>query len=120
MAVFDLQFTLAQGAFTVEIAERADVRSLALFGPSGSGKTTIIEAIAGLRTPSRGTIGVGDRLLFSRDRHLNLPARARRVGYVPQDVLLFPHLDVRQNVTYGADRGQADATHLIELLESAS
>lgn len=117
MAVFDLQFALDQGTFRVEIAERSDPRALALFGPSGSGKTTIVEAIAGLRTPAHGTIAVAGRVLFSRERHINLPARERRVGYVPQDVLLFPHLDVRQNMTYGAARGHADAAHLIDLLE---
>ena len=121
MAVFELDFTLAQDSFSVEMTERSEARALALFGPSGSGKTTVIEAIAGLRTPARGTIAIGEHVLFSRDRHVNLPARDRRVGYVPQDVLLFPHLDVRQNVLYGAARGEADSganlDSLLELLE---
>jgi molybdate transport system ATP-binding protein len=117
MAGFDLAFALRQGAFTVEISERTDARALALFGPSGSGKTTVIEAIAGLRTPQRGRIAIGDRLLFSDDRHVNLPARERRVGYVPQDVLLFPHMNVRDNVTYGAVRGNSNLDALVELLE---
>ncbi len=117
MAVFELDFDLTQGTFSVAIAERSDARALALSGPSGSGKTTVIEAIAGLRAPSRGTIAVAGRVLFSPERHVDLPARARRVGYVPQDVLLFPHLDVRQNVLYGSARGGADTDHLIELLE---
>jgi molybdate transport system ATP-binding protein len=121
MPVFELDFSLTQGSFSVEMTERSDARALALFGPSGSGKTTVIEAIAGLRTPERGTIAIGEHLLFARDRHVNLPARDRRVGYVPQDVLLFPHLDVRQNVLYGATRGNAGSeAHLdalIELLE---
>ncbi len=121
MPVFELDFLLTQGSFSVEMTERSDARALALFGPSGSGKTTVIEAIAGLRTPERGTIAIGEHLLFARDRHVNLPARDRRVGYVPQDVLLFPHLDVRQNVLYGATRGNAGSEEhldaLIELLE---
>ncbi len=117
MAGFDLAFALRQGAFTVDISERVDARALALFGPSGSGKTTIIEAIAGLRTPQRGRIAVGQRLLFSDERRVNLPARDRRVGYVPQDVLLFPHMDVRDNVLYGASRGDGNLEGLIELLE---
>ena len=117
MPVFELEFSLRQGTFSLEVAERSDARALALFGPSGSGKTTIVEAIAGLRSPSRGTIAVAGRLLFSGDRQLNIPVRDRRVGYVPQDVLLFPHLDVRQNVMYGADRGRADIEHAADLLE---
>jgi molybdate transport system ATP-binding protein len=114
---FDLDFRLLQGGFTLEIAERSDARALALFGPSGSGKTTVIEAIAGLRTPAEGRVVVGGRTLFSRRDRVNVPVQQRRVGYVPQDVLLFPHLDVRRNVTYGVSRGSADVTHIIEVLE---
>jgi molybdate transport system ATP-binding protein len=117
MPVFELDFTLAQGSFALHIVERSDARALALFGPSGSGKTTAVEAIAGLRTPSRGTIAIAEHTLFSRDRRIDVPARERRVGYVPQDVLLFPHLDVRRNVMYGATRGRADLTRVAELLE---
>jgi molybdate transport system ATP-binding protein len=117
MPVFELDFSLAQGTFALEIVERSDARALALFGPSGSGKTTAIEAIAGLRTPSRGTIAIGDHVLFSRAQRVDVPARERRVGYVPQDVLLFPHLDVGQNVMYGAARGHVDLAHVSELLE---
>lgn len=117
MPNFQLDFALRQGAFTVEIAERTDAQALALFGPSGSGKTTVMEAIAGLRTPQNGRIVVAGHELFSTDQGVNLPARRRRVGYVPQDVLLFPHLDVRQNVLYGADRGIVSADALLDLLE---
>jgi molybdate transport system ATP-binding protein len=117
MAGFELEFSLRQGAFRVEIAERTDARALALFGPSGSGKTTIMEAIAGLRRPERGTIAVGGRVLFSHERRVDVPARMRRMGYVPQDVLLFPHLDVRNNVLYGADGNAANLDSLVDLLE---
>ena len=98
---FELDFTLRQGGFTVEIAERSEARALALFGPSGSGKTTVVEAIAGLRRPERGTIAVAGRRLFASRENVDLAARDRRAGYVPQDVLLFPHMSVRRNVLYG-------------------
>jgi molybdate transport system ATP-binding protein len=117
MGVFHLDFTLTQGGFSVQITDDSEARALALFGPSGSGKTTVIEAIAGLRTPSRGTIAVAGRVLFSRQQHVNLPARERRVGYVPQDVLLFPHMSVRENVVYGRARGNANLDALVDLLE---
>jgi molybdate transport system ATP-binding protein len=118
MASFELDFSLRQDSFTLEIGEHADVRALALFGPSGSGKTSVIEAIAGLRTPSRGTIAIAGHLLFSHERRVNVPPPLRRVGYVPQDVLLFPHLDVRRNVLYGR-RSRADRMPdvLVDLLE---
>jgi molybdate transport system ATP-binding protein len=101
-----LAFTLTQGDFTLHVNERLDSRITAIFGPSGAGKTTVLDAIAGLRTPSHGTIAVGDRTLFSRERGIDVPRHLRRVGYVPQDVALFPHMDVRRNVLYGRRPGQ--------------
>jgi molybdate transport system ATP-binding protein len=118
MAAFDLVFTLQQGDFSLEIDLQVEARALALFGPSGSGKTSILETIAGLRTPHRGRIAVGDRVLFDADRHVNVAVRHRRTGYVPQDTLLFPHLDVKQNVTYGRrDGNRPDLAVLVEMLE---
>jgi molybdate transport system ATP-binding protein len=101
-----LSFTLRQGDFVLSIDERLTGRVTALLGPSGSGKTTILDAIAGLRRPDRGSIAFGDRLVFSADRRLNLPPHERHVGYVPQDVALFPHMNVRRNVLYGRRSAQ--------------
>ena len=105
----DLAFTVAQDGFVLEIDHHGDSRVLALFGPSGSGKTTCLEAIAGLRVPSRGRIAIAGRELYSSHGRLNLPPRLRGIGYVPQDALLFPHLDVRGNVMFGARRARARA-----------
>ena len=118
MFAFEIAFALRQGGFLLEVEDRSDCHGLALFGPSGSGKTSIVEAIAGLRIPDRGMIAAGGRTLFSSADRINLPPRLRRVGYVPQDVLLFPHLDVRGNVLY-AKRSGAGATldEVIGLLE---
>ncbi len=99
-----LTFDLAQGGFGLSVDLRVDGRVVALVGPSGSGKTTVLEAIAGLRTPRAGRIAIGDRVLFSSADRIDLPARARHVGYVPQDGMLFPHMSVRRNVLYGAPR----------------
>jgi molybdate transport system ATP-binding protein len=96
-----LDFRLRQGAFTLDIRERIDARVTALFGPSGAGKTTVLDAIAGLRVPTDGSIAIGERVLFSSSARVNLPPHQRHVGYVTQDVALFPHLDVRRNVLYG-------------------
>lgn len=116
MPAFELEFTLRQGGFSIEFAERTDARALALFGPSGSGKTTVVEAMAGLREPTRGRIAVMGHVLFSSEPRVNLPSRDRRIGYVPQDVLLFPHLNVRENVLYGK-RGGGDLARLTDLLD---
>lgn len=96
-----LDITLKQDAFVLSVRESAAVEVLGLFGPSGSGKTSLLESIAGIRTPSRGEIRVGDRTLFSSERRIDLPARDRRIGYVPQDALLFPNMNVRANINYG-------------------
>jgi molybdate transport system ATP-binding protein len=118
VASFDFDFTLAQGAFTVAPAAAIEARAVALFGPSGSGKTSILEAIAGLRTPQRGRIAINGRVLFDRPSRTDIPARRRHIGYVPQDVLLFPHLDVRENVTYAGARGRdVDLRDLLDLLD---
>jgi molybdate transport system ATP-binding protein len=105
--VLDFDVTVTQGGFTLEAAYASAVKSLALFGASGSGKTTLVETIAGLRRPSRGHIHVRDRVLFSSSASpaVDLPVHRRHVGYVPQDLALFPHMNVRRNVLYGAERG---------------
>lgn len=75
-----------------------------LFGASGSGKTTLLDCIAGLTTPEAGRIAVQDRVLFDASTGANLPARDRQIGYVFQDLALFPHLTVEKNVEYGMSR----------------
>jgi molybdate transport system ATP-binding protein len=114
---FELGFLLTQGAFTLAAQVDVATRALALFGPSGSGKTSILEAIAGLRTPQHGRIAVRGRVLFDSATGINLPVRDRHVGYVPQDVLLFPHLNVKGNITYaGSRRTHIDVPDLDHLL----
>lgn len=115
-----LDIELTQGSFTLNAAVRLEARAAALFGPSGAGKTTILDAIAGLRTPRRGSIVIDDRVLFSSDAAVNLPAHKRHVGYVPQDVALFPHMNVRRNLLYGRHPGLSpDLDRVIGMLEIA-
>jgi len=99
--VIALDVELEQGTFTLVANVTLDSRAAALFGPSGAGKTTVLDMIAGLRTPRRGVIAIDNRVLFSSAAHVNLPPHQRRVGYVPQDVALFPHMNVRRNLLYG-------------------
>jgi molybdate transport system ATP-binding protein len=103
--VIALDFRLEQGSFALEVCERLDARVTVLFGPSGAGKTTILEAIAGLRRPSRGAIALNGRAVYDAARRIDLPPHERHVGYVSQDVSLFPHLNVRRNLLYGQRRG---------------
>ena len=113
-----LDFTVTRGSFTLDIHQRFEARAVALFGPSGAGKTTVLDAIAGLRRPSAGEIRIGDRSLFAFASKTYVPPRLRHVGYVPQDVALFPHLTVRRNINYGASRGASmSSDKVVRLLE---
>jgi molybdate transport system ATP-binding protein len=99
--VLEVAIGLARGSFALDAQFRSDAPIVALFGRSGSGKTTIVEAIAGLVRPARGRIVVDGRTLFDRERGIDLAPEERRVGFVFQDALLFPHLSVRGNLAYG-------------------
>ena len=120
----ELRFRVALEEFVLDIDWRGGTRVVALFGPSGSGKTTCLETIAGLRTPDRGRIAIGDAVLFDAAKKINRPARQRGIGYVPQDGLLFPHMNVRENVLYGASRrnGAAgpDLDRMLRLVDAES
>jgi len=116
--VIEVDIELVQGSFVLTAAIRIEARTAALFGPSGAGKTTILDAIAGLRTPRRGSIAIGGRVLFSSGQGVNLPPHQRHVGYVPQDVALFPHMDVRRNLLYGRHPGVSpDLDRVVGMLE---
>ena len=115
MIALSIDITMKQDAFTLNVRDNAAVEVLGLFGPSGSGKTSLLEAIAGIRTPDSGEIRVGERTLFSSAQRINVPARDRHIGYVPQDALLFPNLDVRGNIRYGAKGSDFDS--LVAILD---
>ncbi len=90
-------------SLAVDFTSKSD--RLVLFGPSGSGKSLTLQLLAGLLTPDAGKIVVEDRVLFDKQQEINVPARHRTMGYVPQDYALFPHLTVRDNVAFGLQRG---------------
>ena len=102
-----LRMALRQGGFSLDVAWEGRCRLLGLFGPSGSGKTTLLEVAAGLRRPQTARIAVDDAVLRDTSAGIDVPIRERGIGYVPQDSALFPHLGVRGNITYGAERGTA-------------
>ncbi len=89
--------------FTLEAAVECPYPVTAIFGPSGAGKTTLLDLVAGLLAPDDGEVRLNDRVLFSSETGVNLPPERRRVGYVFQEDLLFPHLTVMENLRYGYD-----------------
>ncbi|WP_109505703.1 ABC transporter ATP-binding protein [Nocardioides speluncae] len=95
----------------------ADGELVALLGPSGCGKTTLLRIIAGFAAPDEGTLTVGDdELVGARG---SVPAERRRIGYVPQEGALFPHLPVRGNILFGLPRRERTADRLAEMMELA-
>jgi len=110
------------GRFRLEIDAVLSDGWSALFGPSGAGKTTLLEVITGLRRPDAGRITMNGHMLFDAASKKNVPPRRRGIGYVPQDLALFPHLTVRQNLNYGRPPGDGDEffTGVLERLEIGS
>ena len=72
-----------------------------LWGASGSGKTTLLQCLAGLLRPDAGRIACREAVWFDAERGVCLAPERRRIGYVFQDVRLFPHLSVRSNMLFG-------------------
>ena len=114
-----LAIQLRQGGFSLDVSVETEAQAVAIVGPSGSGKTTMLDAVAGLRRPDAGLIQVGPKILFNSHNRINLPPHERRVGYVPQDLALFPHLTVQQNVLYGVSNAATEeqGRPVLEILE---
>ncbi len=93
--------SLPLAEFAVEVDVELQSQVTGIFGPSGAGKTSLLDLIAGLRRPSSAKIQLNDTVLTDTASGLAVPPRLREVGYVPQDLALFPHLSVRQNLLYG-------------------
>lgn len=113
-----VRHTLGDFALDAEFAAPEGVT--ALFGRSGAGKTTVVNAVAGLFRPSEGRIVLGERTLLDTVRRIDVPRHHRRIGYVFQEGRLFPHLTVRQNLSFGGWFGPpvaaAERARVIELL----
>ena len=111
--MIDVDIEQTRGEFTLRAKFATDAPVVGLFGRSGAGKTSLIDAIAGVTTPRRGSIRIDGVALFDSESGIDVPLRERRVGYVFQDALLFPHLSVSANLHYGL-RLRPTASHYIE------
>ena len=112
----EFQVQLTQGTHQLDVAAGCNVNSLGLYGASGAGKTSLMECLAGWRRPQKGFARIGDTLLFDTQKGIDLPKRERRIGYLPQDVLLFPHWTVRDNLNAGS-MAATDVTLFAKLCE---
>lgn len=122
MTMLRVDITKQLGEFTLAASFTSEGRVIGLFGASGSGKTSLINTIAGLLRPDRGTIVIDGETVDDTAAGIHVPAYRRRIGYVFQDARLFPHLDIRQNLDYGRRmNGLADdpvqRKRVVELLD---
>ncbi len=88
-------------SFQLDVAFTAQPGVTILLGHSGAGKTTLLRSIAGLCRPEKGSIVIGERVLFDSDKGIRIEPARRKVAFVFQDLALFPHLTVYENVSYG-------------------
>lgn len=104
--------------FDLDVHFRSPFGVTVIFGPSGSGKTTVLQCIAGLIPPDSGLISIAGESFYDSAMKLDNPAQQRRVGYVFQDLALFPHMTVARNIEFGARANGKPKTQLIgEVLE---
>jgi molybdate transport system ATP-binding protein len=89
-----------------------------IVGRSGAGKTTLLRCIAGLSHPEEGRIAIGDHVLFDSQKKIRLEPARRGVAFVFQDLALFPHLSVEENIMYGLRRLDAAERRMREIMAS--
>lgn len=122
MTVLLKNISVPLASFTLEVDVEIRGKVTAIFGPSGAGKTTLLDLVAGLRTAQSAFIQMDDCVLTDTSRGIFVPPRHRGIGYVPQDLALFPHLPVRQNLLYGQKSGHGanpvlTLDRVVEILE---
>src|ERR1051325_160947 len=109
------------GGFTLAISAELNGGVTGIVGPSGAGKTTLLDIVAGIRRPDTGKVVLDGMVLSDSARRVFVPTQRRRIGYVPQELALFPHLSVRGNLLYGHKGRQVDPLfaldHVIRVLE---
>jgi len=122
MTVLAIDVGKRLGEFELSVRFEAASGATALFGSSGAGKTSVVNMIAGLITPDRGSIVLDDTALFDAAAGIDVPPHRRRIGYVFQEGRLFPHLSIRQNLDYGRrmsglPRDAKDFDRIVALLD---
>jgi molybdate transport system ATP-binding protein len=103
--LIELDFRLPLAPFTMSVTARFEGDAVAVLGPSGCGKTSLLEVIAGLRRGAEGRVALDGDVLLDSEKGVFHRVEGRRIGYVPQDSLLFPHLDAAENVRFGLGSG---------------
>ena len=114
---FDIK--LQRKDFLLNVKASIEKGITGVYGPSGHGKTSLLNSIAGLVNPDSGFISINGKTVFDSEKKINIQARSRKVGYVFQDVRLFPHLSVFRNLKYGENKkiaGNIDFDEVVDIL----
>lgn len=112
-----LDFEIPLASQTMRVKLETDTAAIAIVGPSGAGKSTILRVLAGLERRARGVVTFGDQCWQDDTAGALMPPWQRRVGWMPQEVLLFPHLTVHDNLGYGGPSIAAveQTAHLLQI-----
>lgn len=111
----DVEIRVPMGDEEMDVNLKSDASSVAVFGPSGGGKSTLLRTLAGVERRVAGVVRVGGETWLDSGKGIFVPPWERGVGWVPQDYLLFPHLNVRENLRYGGG-GPAEVEEMARLL----
>ena len=106
----DIELMIGSVSLSANFYMQAEI--VCIFGPSGSGKTSILNAIAGIKIPKKGSIILNNHSFFNAQKNINIPIKDRNIGYAFQDERLFPHMNVWKNLTYKSK----DMIHLNEII----
>jgi molybdate transport system ATP-binding protein len=99
--VLELRVARSLGALDLRVDLELDRETIVVAGPNAAGKSSLLRLLLGVLRPDSGRIALDGRTLFDAASGVDVPVEERRLGYVPQDYALFPHLDVLENVTFG-------------------
>ncbi|MDH5492554.1 MAG: ATP-binding cassette domain-containing protein [Myxococcales bacterium] len=110
---------MRRGALELHLALETEAPIVSIIGPSGAGKSTCLRILAGLEREVEGEVQLGETRWLSSAERLFVPPWERRVGWVPQDSLLFPHRSVRSNLGWSRRSGPGGRADPDELLEMA-
>ena len=114
MIDLDVSYTNTSLKLVIRLQSKAMI--LGFSGDSGVGKSTLFNIVSGLLEPEKGNIVIDHNVLYDSKSHTNILPKSRNIGYVFQDLRLFPHLNVYQNIKY-ASSSQQDIDEIMELLE---
>ena len=114
--MIDLNISYTNTSLKLVVRLQSKAMILGFSGDSGVGKSTLLNIVSGLLEPREGNIVIDHNVLYDSKSHTNILPKSRNIGYVFQDLRLFPHLNVYQNIKY-ASTSQKDIDEIMELLE---